>query len=274
MDFQFTEEQQLFQDSIGKFAQKHLGAGAVARAQSRDFPWDVSKLMAENGLLGITIPQADGGQGGNLIDAVIAIEQVTLACPRSGDVIQAGNFGAIRTFSEYANAEQKKRFLPDLLAGRKIISVGMTEPDAGSAVTELKTSATPDGSGFRINGSKVFTTNSEHAELFLLYVRFGKGVGGIGSVVVERGTPGFTLGKPSNFMNGEGWQQLYFENCYIPAENVILPAGGFKKQISGFNVERIGNTTRALSVGQLSYNITLQHVDDGTQFGRRLSDFQ
>lgn len=274
MDFQFTEEQQLFQDSIGKFAQKHLAAGAVARAQSRDFPWDVSKLMAEHGLLGITIPQADGGQGGNLIDAVIAIEQVTLACPRSGDVIQAGNFGAIRTFSEYANAEQKKRFLPDLLAGRKIISVGMTEPDAGSAVTELKTSATPDGSGFRINGSKVFTTNSEHAELFLLYVRFGKGVGGIGSVVVERGTPGFTLGKPSNFMNGEGWQQLYFEDCYIPAENVILPAGGFKKQISGFNVERIGNTTRALSVGQLSYNIARQHVDDRKQFGRRLSDFQ
>ncbi len=244
MDFQFTEEQRLFQESVGKFAQKFLAAGAVERSKSSEYPWDVARMLAEQGLLGITVPCEDGGQGGNLIDAVIAIEQVTLACPKSGDVIQAGNFGAIRTLTEYASAEQKARFLPDLINGRKVISVAMTEPDAGSAVTELTTSAKPDGTGFRINGSKIFTTNSQHAELFLLYVRFGPGVGGIGSVLVERNTPGFTLGEPSAFMNGEIWQQLYFENCYIPAENVLLPAGGFKKQISGFNVERIGNTTR------------------------------
>ncbi|MBN9598921.1 MAG: acyl-CoA dehydrogenase family protein [Afipia sp.] len=274
MNFQFTAEQRLFQESVGKFAQKFLADGAVARANSREYPWDVSRQLAEQGLLGLTIPVESGGHGGSLIDAVIAIEQVTLACPKSGDVVQAGNFGAIRTFAEYASKDQKERFLPDLINGTKVISVAMTEPGAGSATTELTTSAKPDGKGFRINGSKIFTTNSPHAELFLLYVRFGPGVGGIGSVLVERNTPGFTLGETSAFMNGETWQQLYFEDCYIPAENVLLPAGGFKKQISGFNVERLGNATRSLAVGQLAFNIASRYVDERRQFGRRLSDFQ
>lgn len=274
MNFQFTAEQRLFQESVGKFAQKFLAAGAVERSNSREYPWDVSRQLAEQGLLGLTIPVESGGHGGSLIDAVIAIEQVTLACPKSGDVVQAGNFGAIRTFAEYASKDQKARFLPDLINGKKVISVAMTEPGAGSATTELTTSAKADGKGFRINGSKIFTTNSPHAELFLLYVRFGPGVGGIGSVLVERNTPGFTLGDISTFMNGETWQQLYFEDCYIPAENVLLPAGGFKKQISGFNVERLGNATRSLAVGQLAFNIATRYVDDRKQFGRRLSDFQ
>jgi alkylation response protein AidB-like acyl-CoA dehydrogenase len=274
MNFQFTAEQCLFQESVGKFAQKFLADGAVERSNSREYPWDVSRQLAEQGLLGLTIPVESGGHGGSLIDAVIAIEQVTLACPKSGDVVQAGNFGAIRTFAEYASKDQKERFLPDLINGTKVISVAMTEPGAGSATTELTTSAKPDGKGFRINGSKIFTTNSPHAELFLLYVRFGPGVGGIGSVLVERNAPGFTLGEISTFMNGETWQQLYFEDCYIPAENVLLPAGGFKKQISGFNVERLGNATRSLAVGQLAFNIASRYVDDRKQFGRRLSDFQ
>jgi len=274
MDFRLTEEQQLFKDTIRKLAQKHLAPGAVARAHADGFPWDVAKLLSENGLFGIAIPEQDGGQGATLLEAVLAIEEVALACPRSADVVQAGNFGAIRTFVEYASAEQKKRFLPDLLAGRKVVAVGMTEPEAGSAVTELKTTATPDGKGYRLNGSKVFTTLSSEAELFLLYVRFGPGVGGIGSVLVERGSPGFTLGQKSRFMGGDTWQQLYFEDCYVPPENVLLQAGGFKRQIAGFNVERIGNTARALSVGRHAYNVACEHAKTRQQFGRTLSEFQ
>src|SRR5690606_11417160 len=112
-------------------------------------------------------------------------------CPKSADVVQAGNFGPIRTFVEYASPEQKERFLAPLLAGKALISLGMSEPDAGSAVTELKTSAREDGDHIVLNGSKVFSTHSPEANLFLIYVRFGPGTGGIGSVLVERGTPGF-----------------------------------------------------------------------------------
>lgn len=271
---ELTEDQAIFKESVRKLAEKHLAGGAVERAHNDAFAWDVARLMAENGLLGITFPERDGGQGGSLLDAVLAIEQVALVCPRSADVVQAGNFGAIRTFHEYASAEQKARYLPDLLAGKKVIAVGMTEPGAGSAVTELRTMATADGSGYRINGTKIFTTNSTEAEIFLLYVRFGPGVHNIGSVLVERGAPGFTLGAPSRFMNGECWQQLYLEDCYVPQENVLLPAGGFKKQISGFNIERIGNATRALALGRHAFNIAREHAMTRRQFGRSLCEFQ
>jgi len=274
MNFEFNEEQKIYRETVRKFAERHLAEEAVKRAHSDSYPWGVAGLLAKNGLLGITIAEEDGGQGGSLMDAVIAIEEIALACPRSADVVHAGNFGPIRTFAEYASSEQRKRFLPELLAGRKLIALGMSEPEAGSAVTDLRTTATADGDGFRLNGSKVFSTNSNEAELFLLYVRFGPGLDGIGSVLVERGTPGFTLGKPSRFMGGDLWCQLYLEDCYVPVENVLLRAGSFKKQIGAFNAERIGNSSRALAVGRHAYEVARKYAAARKQFGRELCEFQ
>ena len=275
MDFALTDEQTLFRDSVRRFAEERLKPGALARAHAPGFPFDAARLLAEQGLLGITMAEEDGGQGGVLLDAVIAIEEVAAACPRSADAVQAGNFGPIRTFQEYATAEQKARFLPDLLAGRTAISLGMSEPDAGSAATDLKTAARPDGAGgYVIDGSKVFSTHSPEASVFLVYVRFGPGVGGIGSVLVERGTPGLTVGQPSAFMSGEEWSQLYFEGCRIPAENVLLGPGGFKRQIAGFNVERLGNSARSLALGRYAFNLARDHALQRRQFGRPLCEFQ
>ncbi|WP_454830119.1 acyl-CoA dehydrogenase family protein [Paraburkholderia xenovorans] len=274
MDFQLNEEQQAFADSIRRFAQDKLAPGALERAHSSQYPWDASKLIAEQGLLGLAFREEDGGQGGTLMHSVIAIQEIALACPKSADIVQSGNFGPIRTFVEYATAEQKKRWLPDLLAGKKLIALGMSEPDAGSAVTELKTSATLSGEHYLVNGSKVFSTNSPDADLFLVYVRFGPGVGGIGSILVERGSPGFTIGRPSSFMNGEEWCQLYFEDAKVPAENLLLGAGGFKKQISGFNVERLGNSSRSLALGRYAFNLAREHAKTRKQFGRELCEFQ
>lgn len=274
MHFALTPEQTSFADTVRRFARAELAAGALERAHVPSFPWTVAQRLAEMGLLGITIGEADGGIGGTLMDAVTAIQELALVCPKSADVVQAGNFGPLRTFAEYASAQQKERFLPDLLAGRSLIALGMSEPDAGSAVTELKTFARPDGNGFRITGSKVFSTHSPEANLFLIYVRFGPGVGGIGSVLVERGTPGFAVGQPSAFMSGEEWSQLYLEDCYIPNENVLLGPGGFKKQIAGFNVERIGNASRSLALGRHAYEVAREHALTRQQFGRALCEFQ
>ena len=274
MDFALPEAQQLLADTVRRFARGRLAEDALRRAHDPRFPFDVAKLAAAQGLLGITLPEADGGQGGTLLDAVIAIEQVALACPRSADVIQAGNFGPIRTLAEYASPAQKARFLPALLSGEAVISLAMSEPEAGSAVTELKTSAKPVDGGYALNGSKVFSTHSPDASLFLVYVRFGAGADGIGSVVVERGMPGFTIGKPSAFMSDEEWCQLYFEDCRIPQANVLLGAGGFKKQIAGFNVERIGNAARALALGRHAFNLAREHAATRRQFGRPLAEFQ
>ncbi len=274
MDFNLNEEQQLFRDMVSRFAQAELTPGAAERAASEDYPWDVAARLAEMGLLGILFDEADGGSGGTLVDAIIAIQAVAEVCPKSGDVIQAANFGPVRTFVEYATPEQKARYLADILAGKALISLGMTEPGAGSAATELTTTATPDGDDFIINGTKIFGTHSSLANLFLVYVRFGPGTGGIGSVLVERGTPGFEIGRPSSFMNGEDWCQLYFDDVRIPKENVLLGEGGFKKQIAGFNVERLGNAARAVAVGRHAFNLAREHALTRRQFGRPLCEFQ
>ena len=274
MDFNLTSEQQMFQDSVRAFAERELKPGAHARAHSHDYPYDAARKLAGQGLLGITIPEARGGQGGSLFDAVLAIEQIALACPRSADVIQAGNFGAVRVFSEFASDALLDRYMPGILSGETIMSVCMTEPGAGSAATELTTTATPDGDGFRINGSKIFTTHGMHAHLFLVYVRFGPGLDGIGSVLVERDAEGMRFGQGSEFMSGEEWTTFFFDTVYIPKENVLLGAGGFKKQISAFNVERLGNTSRALALGEYAFGVAREYAIDRKQFGRPLCEFQ
>jgi alkylation response protein AidB-like acyl-CoA dehydrogenase len=274
VDFHFTAEQAEFAQAVRRFADKHLKAGARERAHAAEYPWEVAEKMAAQGLLGIVIPEADGGQGGTLMDAVIAIESVAAACPRSADVVQAGNFGAIRVLAEYGTPAQKERYLKRLLAGEGVISVGMSEPEAGSAVTDLKTAATPDGAGFRINGSKVFTTHAPYADVILAYVRFAPGVGGIGSVLIDTKAEGVRFGQRSSFMSGEEWAQLYFENVYVPPEMVVLREGGFRKQIAGFNVERIGNTARSLALGRYAFEQAREWALQRKQFGRLLAEFQ
>src|SRR5437016_13249204 len=128
MQFAFTEEQQLFADSVHRFALAHLEKDALKRADTVGYPFDVAKLLSTQGLMGITIPEPDGDIGGTLMDAVIAIEQVAAVCPRRPDVVQFGNFGPIRTFAEYATPTQKARWPPKLLACDLVMTPAMTDP--------------------------------------------------------------------------------------------------------------------------------------------------
>ena len=274
MDFNLTEEQIAFQNSVRSLANKYLKEGNLRRAHDPLFPKDIAKLFSKNGLMGITLPEKDGGQGGKLMDAVLAIEQVALICPRSADVIQAGSFGPIRTFAEYATDYQKEKYLKKLLNGEMVIGLGMTEPNAGSAVTDLTTKAVQDGKGFRVSGSKVFTSNSPDADIFLIYVRYHEGINGIGSVIMDTSMPGFSKGKSSKYTNGEEWCALYFDNVYIAEENVLLGPGGFKKQISGFNAERIGNSARSLALGEFAFNVAKEYALTREQFGKKICEFQ
>ena len=274
MNFDFTGEQRVFAEKVQHFARAHLAKDALKRAHAGGYPFDVAALMAQHGLMGISLSKSEGGQGGTLMDAVIAIMEIAAVCPRSADVVQFGNFGPIRTFAEYGTQAQKARWLDELLSGRVVMSLGMTEADAGSAVTELQTSARADGAHYVINGSKVFATFSPDAQLFLIYVRFGPGLDGIGSVLVESGTPGFSIGAPQAFMSGEEWSELAFKDCRIPKENVLLGPGGFKKQMAGFNVERLGNTARSLALGRYAFSAARDYASKREQFGRPLCEFQ
>jgi alkylation response protein AidB-like acyl-CoA dehydrogenase len=272
-DNALAERQELI-SAVRSFGQKQLAPGALDRAHDPHYNWEIAQQFGEMGLLGLTIPAELGGQGAQLADAVAVIQEVAQHCPKSADILQAGNFGAVRTFAEFATEAQRNKYLPDLLSGHALIALGMSEPQAGSAVTELTTSATADGDHFVINGSKIWSTHSVDATLYLVYVRFGPGTSNIGSVLIERDTPGFTVGKAASYMSGEQWAPLFFDNCRIPAENVLLGPGGFKKQMSGFNVERIGNASRALALGRLAFNIARTHVSQRQQFGKTLNEFQ
>ena len=274
MDLRLPAPLEDLRTSVEGFAAKALAPDAVARARSPEYPWDVAERLGEQGLLGLSIPEEKGGQGAGLLAAVTAIQAIATGCPRSADVVQAGNFGAVRTFAEFASEEQRERYLPGLLAGRSLLALGMSEPEAGSAVTELRATATRCDGGYRINGSKIFSTHSADASLFLVYVRFGPGVGGIGSVLVERGAEGLTLGAPSAFMNGEHWCALHFDDCFVPDDQVLLGEGGFKRQMSGFNVERIGNASRSIALGRYAFDVAVDHVRNRHQFGRPLVEFQ
>jgi alkylation response protein AidB-like acyl-CoA dehydrogenase len=274
MTYELTAEQSIFAQSVRGLAERHLVNDALKRAHDPAFPFDVAKLMARNGLLGIMLPEKDGGQGGTVFDAIVAIDQVAHVCPRSADVIQAGNFGPIRTFAEFATQSQKDRFLPDLLAGNTVISLCMSEPQAGSAVTELSTQAKFDGDSIIVNGTKIFSTHSPDASVFLVYVRFAPGVEGIGAILVERDACGLEISAPSSFMNGEHWCSLFFDNCRVPKNNLLLGPGGFKNLISGFNVERLGNSARSLALGKFAFNLAREHASVRRQFGRELCEFQ
>ena len=211
---------------------------------------------------------------GTLIDAVIAIEAVASMCPKSADVVPAGQLRSDPRSCRIRHATAEERYLAPLLAGQSVISVGMTEPEAGSAVTDLTTAAIADGAGYRVNGSKIFATHSTYADVMLTYVRFGPGVDGIGSVLIDLKAPGVRIGKRSKFMSDEEWAQIYFEDVFVPAEALVLKNGGFKKLISGFNVERIGNAARALALGRYAYEAARQWAMQRKQFGRLLCEFQ
>ncbi|MGN8554394.1 UNVERIFIED_CONTAM: acyl-CoA dehydrogenase family protein [Microbacterium sp. SLM126] len=245
----------------------HHDADAACRALVRQ--------LGEAGWLRYCVPAAHGGALPGLDSRALCLLRETLArhdgLADFAFAMQGLGSGAITLAGSDA---VRARYLPRVAQGQAIAAFALSEPEAGSAVTELKTSATPDGEGFRINGTKIFTTHGPHADVILAYVRFGPGVGGIGSVLIDTKAPGVRIGQKSRFMSGEEWAQIYFEDVYVAPQDVLLGEGGFKKQIAGFNVERMGNTARSLALGRYAYEVARQWALQRKQFGRLLCEFQ
>jgi acyl-CoA dehydrogenase len=280
MQFNFTEEQQAFADSVRRFARAHLEKDALKRAHDPRYPFEVAKLMSAQGLMGISLAEADGGQGGTLMDAVIAIEQVAAVCPRSADVVQFGNFGPIRTFAEYGTPQQKARWLGDLLQGRMVMSLGITEPDAGSDVAAIRTTARREGGDYVLNGTKMFITNGVHADLVFVAARTDpavKGTRGISIFAVERCTPGFSVGRA---LKKQGWlssdtAELIFADCRVPAANRLgEEQAGFYAVMRNFQNERLVLGAMAIGEAQAALELTLAYVRERRAFGGVLWDKQ
>lgn len=271
MDFSLTQEQVDLVDSVTKLAKREFEPQAFKRT---GFAWDSLKVLADNGLTGLTISEADGGQGASLLDAVLVMMAITKVCPHSADALQASNFGAIRQVANFGSESVKRDVLPLFLSGEAVVTAGMSEPEAGSALTDLKTSARYDGDNVIINGQKCWNSHGPDATHSVVWCRFGPKPSDIGAVLVPLDSPGASKGKTETYMSGEHHCQLYFDDCVVPREYVLADSGALSKMLSIFGVERMGNASRALALAESAYDRAVEHAKSRIQFGKPLSEFQ
>lgn len=271
MDFSLTAEQKALVDSVTKLAQREFGPTAFTH---EEFAFDSLKVLADNELTGMTLSTDVGGQGASLLDAVLVMMAITKVDPHSADAFQAANFGAIRQVANFGSETVVREVLPKLLAGEALVTAGMSEPDAGSALTDLRTTARYDGDEVVLNGQKIWNSHGPDATHSVVWCRFGPSSKEIGAVLVPFDAPGFSRGKRERHMSGESHCQLFFDECRVPKEYVLADQGALRKMLSIFGVERMGNASRALAIGELAYEMAVEHAKTRKAFGKDLCEFQ
>jgi alkylation response protein AidB-like acyl-CoA dehydrogenase len=274
MDFQCSEEQEMLRQTVRTFAERELRDGAFQHESRGDYPREITQNMADMGLLGMTLPEEYEGGGRTPVDAIMVMEEIGRVDPLAAGIVFGANFGPIRAVARYGTDRQKRKYIPPVCRGQSSMSIAITEPTAGSAATELKTRAVKDGDHYVLNGAKSFISDGDRADAFMVYCRFGEGIEGIGSIIVDRDTPGFTVGKNEFNMAGTIQNQLFFEDAIVPAENVLIEVDGFRKMMMAFNAERCGNATMSLVTAQCAFEKALAYSREREQFGRPVSEFQ
>ena len=234
--------------------------------------------LGDLGFLGIAHPEEYGGSGAPLAQALAVVEEFGKVCRPAAFQIFEANTGPAQVINHLGTPEQKQRWLPAIISGEKTMAVGISEPDAGSAATDMRTTGKVTGSTVVINGNKRWISNGGEADQYVVYCRLSDAPGakGIGAVVVDKGTPGFEFGAGERLMGFRGIPSadLYFDNVEVPVENIVVPAGGFGRLFGVFSIERMGNTTMSLAIGQAALDKTLKYVQEREQFGKPLIEFQ
>ncbi len=279
MDFNLNEQQQALQETVRKFAKKEL-QDIAKEIEKNDQPpgRDLLKRFAELGFLGVNLPVEYGGAGLSHFDAVLVLEEIAKISIAVAFPIFESSFGPALAISSFASLELKNTILPKVCSGDMVVAVSMSEPNAGSALTDLTTKAEIKQDKVILNGQKRWCSGAGHADAYVVYSRMSeeKGAKGIGAVLLEKNTKGFSFGKPENHMGFRGVPSadMYFDNVEIPLKNIIVPAGGFKKLMEAFDLERCGNTTMSLACAQSSYDYALNYIQERKQFGKAIIDFQ
>lgn len=281
--FELAPELEDFRKTIRRLAENEFQDKAAYWDEHEQFPQENKDLLARLGYLGLMIPEKYGGAGAPLIQGVIMLEELARVCFNTALVCQLYLNGPSRAIAVLGTEEQKERFLPGVARGEYFFSIAISEPDAGSATTDLKTTAVEDGDAYILNGTKSFITGGHLCTHALVFARFGdsKGAKGIGALIVERGMKGFEVGKPERKMGGRGVAEteLYFENCRVPKENVLVYGGpnsneGFKKLMTSFGPERCGNAAMCVGLAQGAFEHALNYSRQRHQFGRPIMEFQ
>ena len=279
MDFTLSEEQQALVNVTRQFAQKELEDYAdKIEKTGLPAPGILLQRYAEMGFLGVNLPAHYGGGGMSHLDAVLVLEELAKVSVAAAFPVFESCFGPALAIAHYGPEKMRTNVLPNVCSGNMVVAVSMSEPQAGTALTDLKTELVPNGKSFVLRGTKRWCSGAGHADAYVVYCRMSDAPGakGIGAVLVHDGVEGFTFGAPEEHMGFRGIPSadMYFDDVNVSADQIIVPAGGFKQLMEAFDLERCGNTTMSLACAQSAFDYVLAYVQERQQFGKELVEFQ
>ena len=279
MNFSLTKEQEFVRKMVRDFAETEVEPLAADIDVEHRFPEETVAKMAEYGLLGVPFPTQYGGAGGDHISYAITVEELSKKCASTGVICSAHTSLCCWPIFNWGTEEQKMKYLPDLLSGKKLGAFGLTEPGAGTDASGQQTRAVDGGDCWILDGAKVFITNGGYADVFVVMAMTDKSKGnhGISSFIVEKGDPGFSIGKTEDKMGicASSTTELIFQDCRIPKDRLLGEVGdGFKVAMSTLDGGRIGIASQALGIAQGALDVTVEYMKARKQFGKSLSKFQ
>lgn len=279
MNFQLTKEQEFVQKMVRAFAKTEVEPLAADIDQTHRFPTETVEKMTKYGMMGIPFPTKYGGAGGDEVSYAITIEELAKVCASTAVIVSAHTSLCCWPIYKYGTEEQKMKYLPDLLSGKKLGAFGLTEPNAGTDASGQQTRAVLDGDEWVLNGAKCFITNGGYANVFVIMAMTDKSLGnhGISSFIVEKTDPGFSIGKTEDKMgiSASSTTELIFQNCRIPKDRLLGQQGkGFKVAMSTLDGGRIGIASQALGIAEGALEVTIDYMKQRKQFGKKLSQMQ
>ena len=281
MDFHLSKEHEMIRKMYREFAENEVKPLAEEIDETERFPMETVEKMAKLGFMGIYFPKKYGGAGGDVLSYAMCVEELSKVCGTTGVIVSAHTSLCCAPIYENGTEEQKMKYLPDLLSGKKLGAFGLTEPGAGTDASGQQTTAVLDESGenYILNGTKCFITNGNVAETFVVFAMTDKTKGnkGISAFIVEKSFPGFSTGKHEKKMGirGSSTCDLIFEDCIVPKENLLGKEGeGFKIAMKTLDGGRIGIASQALGLGEGAVEEAIKYTKERVQFKKRLSQFQ
>jgi alkylation response protein AidB-like acyl-CoA dehydrogenase len=279
MDFELTQEQQMIRKTVRDFSEKEIRPIAKEIDATGQFPWQVVRKMAGLGLFGLPIPEEYGGSEADTLSYAIAVEEVSRVSGSIGITLAAHTSLGTYPIYRFGSEEQKKKYLPRLAAGEGLAAFGLTEPEAGSDATAVKTTAVLDGDHWVINGTKTFITSGSIADVVIIAAVTDKAAGtrGISNIIVEKSTPGFRPGRDEEKMGLKGsvTSQLFFEDCRVPKQNLLgKPGEGYKQFLITLDGGRISIGAMALGLAQGAMEAAVKYSKQRVQFGQPIANLQ
>ncbi|MBF0303684.1 MAG: acyl-CoA dehydrogenase family protein, partial [Desulfamplus sp.] len=279
MLFSLTEEQLMIQSMVREFSRKVVGPTAAERDKTKEFPAKNFKQMGELGLMGMMIPPEYGGEGSDTVSYVLALSEIAYSCASTSVVMSVQNSIVCESILKFGTEEQKKKFLVPLASGKIIGAFALTEPEAGSDPVSQTTTAVKDKDEYIINGTKRFITSGKHCSVVIVTAKTDESAGhrGISAFLVPKGLAGFSVGHIEDKMGlrASDTTDLIFENCRIPAENILGKEGdGFKIAMSGLDGGRIGIAAQSLGVAEAAFDASIRYTRQRKQFGCAISKHQ